>query len=59
MQLLRKLLSQYVMIQENTERRVSNIQGVQGRQINRLPVNRGRVRSGNNQTPDQSWDICC
>ena len=61
MQLLRKLLSQYVMIQENAERRVSNIrggslQGFQGRQINRSPVNRGPVRSGNNQTPDQSCD---
>ena len=57
MQLLRKLLSQYVMIQENAQRRVS-IRGSsqQGRQVNRLPANRDAVRNSNHQTPDQLSD---
>ena len=42
MQLLRKLLSQYVMVQENAQRRVNNVRGgsLQGRQVNRSPTNR-------------------
>ena len=53
-QFLRKLLSQYVMVQENAQRRVS-IRGSsqQGRQINRSPANREATRNGNYQTPDQ------
>ena len=57
MQLLRKLLNQYVMVQENAQRRVS-IRGSsqQGRQVNRLPANRDAVRNSNHQTPDQLSD---
>ena len=42
MQLLRKLLSQYVMVKENAQGRVSNVRGgsLQGRPVNRSPTNR-------------------
>ena len=58
MQLLRKLLSHYVMVQENAERRVSNVRGgsLQGRQINRSPANRDAGRNSSNMTPEQSSD---
>ena len=57
MQLLRKLLSQYVMVQENAQRRVSiRESSQQGRQVNRLPANRDAVRNSNHQTPDQLSD---
>ena len=41
MQLLRKSLSQYVMVQENVQRQVSNVRGgsLQGRQVKRPPTN--------------------
>ena len=57
MQLLRKLLNQYVMVQENAQRRVG-IRGSsqQGRQVNRLPANRDAVRNSNHQAPDQLSD---
>ena len=56
MQLLRKLLSQYVMVQENSQRQVNNVRGdsLQGRQVNRSPTNRDILRNTNNQMPDQS-----
>ena len=42
MQLLQKLLSQYVMVKETAQRRVNNVRGgsLQGRQVNRSPTNR-------------------
>ena len=54
MQLLRKLFSQYVMVQENAPRRVNNVRGgsLQGIQVN--PTNRDTLRNSNNQPPYQS-----